>query len=65
MPRPRKTIKSISKHIMLPEDIVLRMEDYLFSDVEGRIPQGAQQELIVSLLRDFFSKLDAASNSAN
>ena len=58
MPRPLKTIRTINKNIALPEDLVGRLELELFSEVEGRIPFGAQQEFFTTLLREYFAQKD-------
>ena len=60
MARPKRNLRMISKHLCLPEELVARMELELFSDVEGRIPMGAQAELITQLLREHFAVLDTA-----
>lgn len=60
MPRPRNAIKSIEKNISIPEDLVARVELELWSELEGKVPFGAWKELIVRLLREHFTKLDAA-----
>ena len=57
MPRVKQTVRTISKHISLPEDLVARMELELFSEVEGKIPVGAQQELFTRLLREHLDKM--------
>lgn len=59
MPRHKSPIRTIFKTIALPEDIVSRMELELFCPIEGRIPVGAQQKLIVGLLRGHFAQQDA------
>ena len=64
MARPKKTTRTIFKNIGIPEDLVARLELHLYSDLEGRIPQGAQQEFFTKLLRDYFSDLDAAAKGA-
>ena len=60
MPRPKNTVKTVYKNIGLPEDLVVRIEVHLFSELEGKIPFGAQQEFFEALVRDYFTKLDAA-----
>lgn len=54
MARPKKTIRTVYKNIGLPEDLAAKMELHLYSEVEGRIPFGAQQEFLTKLLQDFF-----------
>jgi hypothetical protein len=58
LPRPLKTLRTINKNIALPEDLVARLELELYSEVEGRIPFGAQQEFFTTLLREHFAKKD-------
>jgi hypothetical protein len=50
MARPRKTDRPIEKNISLPQSIVVRVELELFSTLEGRVPFGAWQRYIVSLI---------------
>ena len=59
MARPKPTIPQIKKTLHLPQDVVARLELELFSDLEGKIPHGAQSELITQLLRNYFAALDA------
>ena len=51
MPRPRKAIRPRSLHLKLPEDILARVDLLLFSDLEGRVPQGAYQNYFLSLIQ--------------
>ena len=60
MARPKKTIRTIFKTIGLPEDLVARLELDLFSELEGRVPLGAQQEFFTKLIREHYVKLDTA-----
>ena len=59
MPRPKKTIRTIFKTVGLPEDLVARLELDLFSELEGRVPLGAQQEFFTKLVREHYAQLDA------
>jgi len=59
MSRPKGLTPRISKNISLPQDIVARMELELYSEVDGRIPIGAQSQLIEKLLREHYKKMDA------
>jgi hypothetical protein len=54
MARPKKTIRTIYKNIGIPEDLAAKMELELYSEVEGKIPFGAQQEFLTKLLRAYF-----------
>lgn len=63
MARPKKTIKTVFKNIGLPEDLVERVNKELNSEVEGKIPFGAQQAFYTKLLRDYFDDRDAAAGT--
>lgn len=54
--RPSKTLKGVQMNISLPEDLALKVKLHLFSEVEGKIPHGRQQEFFSNLVRDFFTK---------
>lgn len=58
MPRPRKVIRPAHMHLKLPEDLVARLELELYSETEGRVPQGAKQDFFVGLMRKHFRELD-------
>lgn len=61
MPRPKHTVPRIQINAMVPEDLVARMKLSLYSDVEERVPHGAQSALIVELLRQHFDQLDKSN----
>lgn len=44
----------------LPESVRTRLDLFLFSEVEGRIPMGAYQEFLIQRINEFFEwrKLD-------
>jgi hypothetical protein len=48
--RPKKAIRPVKKTLTLPEDLVAQVELRLFSDLEGRVPTGAWQSLVIELL---------------
>jgi hypothetical protein len=54
MARPKKLIRTVYKNIALPEDLAAKVELELYSEVEGKIPFGAQQEFFSRLLREYF-----------
>ena len=65
MPRPRKLIRPVKVHIVLPEDIYARVQLDLWSAVEGRVPVGALSDVITALLRhalDTKGNLNAAQS---
>ena len=61
MPRPRNTIRTINVHLLLPETLVSRIYAQLLSDVEGRVPYGAQQSFFVRAAEDLLDKLEATA----
>jgi hypothetical protein len=54
MARPKKILRTIQKNIGIPEDLAARLELELYSEIEGKIPFGAQQEFFTKLLREYF-----------
>lgn len=58
MARPPKAIKSITKELSLPPDIVARVDLALYSELEGRVPHGAWQKLLTHLLGEWLTRLD-------
>lgn len=64
MARPKKTLATVSKNIRIPEDLAARMELELYSELEGKIPYGAQHEFFTKLLREYFEKPQAAAAAA-
>ena len=62
MPRKPAVVPNRHIHTTLPKDISDRVDLLLFSEAEGRVPQGAIQSLLVRLLREFFDhhQLDLA-----
>lgn len=59
MARPKKTNPSIPLNLSLDADIAERMKQDLYSDLEGKIPHGAQSKLINSVLRTYYRSQDA------
>ncbi len=59
-----KIIPSVKLTLMLPADVMLKVNMHLFSQALGRVPKGAYQRLITDLLNEFFAKglSDATSN---
>jgi hypothetical protein len=64
MARPKAVIATIEKKIQLQADLCTRMELELFSEVEGKIPYGAQSEFINKLIREHYKKLDEMTCTA-
>lgn len=54
MRRPN-IMRPVHVHTTLPEDIKARMDLYLWSDVEQRIPKGAFQRFLMERIAEFFN----------
>lgn len=55
-PRP-KPIRPSHLHVMIPEDLRARLDLYLWSNLEGRVPKGAYQKFISERIIEFFSTI--------
>lgn len=55
MSRPQNILRPIKLTTTLPEDVWTQLTSHLFSEVEGRVPQGAYQTFICDRVREFFS----------
>ena len=64
MPRQKNLIPTVEKKIQIQADICARMELELFSDLEGKIPYGAQSELINKLLREHYRRQDTLADNS-
>jgi hypothetical protein len=56
MPRPRNAVPGKRLHIVLPGSTGLKLDLYLFSPVEGRIPAGSHALFLTRLVEEFFSR---------
>lgn len=54
MPRRPELDRPSPVEISLPESVRVRLDLHLFSDLEGRVPQGAYKRFFVERLREFF-----------
>jgi hypothetical protein len=54
MARHADIIRPVKLTTTLPEDVRTKLDLFLFSDLEGRIPKGAYQTFLVDRIRDFF-----------
>jgi hypothetical protein len=64
MSRPANIRRPVRLHTTLPEDIRAKLDLYLYSSVEGRVPVGAYQRFIIERIRDFFAR-EASNDPAN
>lgn len=53
MPRPKKTERTVDKHIYLPETTAAKVDALLFSEIEQRVPYGRFNELVARLLEEW------------
>lgn len=65
MGRPRKAVPSIEKNISLPRDLVARVDLELYSDLEGKVPFGAWQRYVESLIRADLERRARVSGEAS
>ena len=56
MGRKPKIIKPVQLCLKLPQDLLLKLQLHLYSEVEGRVPQGSYQEFFTELLQDYFAE---------
>lgn len=54
--RPPNIQRPVAMNLHLPEDIRAKLDVYLFSNVEGRIPKGAYQAFFIERINEFFAK---------
>lgn len=57
MARPKRVTRSVEKNISLPEDLVLRVDLLLYSELEEKVPFGAWSKLISGLIRGHLERL--------
>lgn len=55
MPRRPNIIRPSKLTTVLPEDIRAKLDLHLWSELEGRVPQGAYQKFLVERIQEFFS----------
>lgn len=56
MSRPRLARRTARKMITIPEDVIARVDLYLYSPLEGRVPYGAWPELMTRLLTQWLAE---------
>lgn len=59
MAKPKNAVPTVEKKVQIPMDLVTRMELELHSDLEGKIPYGAQSEFINRLIREHYQRIDS------
>ena len=58
-----KIIPSVKLTLMLPADVILKMNLHLFSPAQARVPKGAYQVFLSQLINDYFSKVNDNATS--
>lgn len=53
MPRVKKIDRPVLLRAYLPESIHTKLQIELFSEIEGKVPHGAQTELITGLVTNW------------
>lgn len=56
MPRPKSVNPTVAKEIYLDQRLVAKVDLALFSELEGRVPQGAWQRLLTQLLQQWLKE---------
>lgn len=51
-------MRPVHVHTTLPEDLWAKVHMHLYSDLEGKVPKGAFQSLMIRLLNDFLNQKD-------
>jgi hypothetical protein len=54
MPTSRRIVRPVALRTTFPADIRARLDLYLFSELEGKVPKGAYQAFLVERMREFF-----------
>jgi hypothetical protein len=65
VPRQPNIIRSTSLDLAIPEDLRIKLDLELFSEVEGRVPKGAYKNFICGLLTDYFRQKETDRAIAN
>ena len=51
--RPAKVMKSVEKTMSLPQELVLKVDLLLFSELESKVPHGAWSRFVTGLITNF------------
>lgn len=55
MPRKAEIDRPVKLHTALPESLRTRLDLFLWSEVEGKVPKGKHQEFIIARIVAFFN----------
>lgn len=62
--RPSKIVRPTEVHVRLPEDLRARLDLYLYSTVENRIPVGAYTKFFEERTREFLDSVTAVATKS-
>ena len=57
MGKPSNIIRPIALRTTFPEDVRAKLDLHLWSELEGRVPQGAYQRFLIARIREFFESV--------
>jgi hypothetical protein len=57
MSRRPNIIPTTPLTLKLPEDLRAKLDLYLISELEGRVPKGKYQEFFIARIKEFFERL--------
>jgi hypothetical protein len=60
MPRPKNIIPPVEVRVNIPQDLFLRLQIELFSEVDGKVPYAAVSKYMTALLRKSLEEIDRA-----
>lgn len=64
MPRPKLINRPRKLTLHLPEDVAAKLDLYLFSAAQDRIPDGAYQKFFTERINEFFGQPKEATHDA-
>lgn len=63
MPRPKSANPPVDIHLRIPPEVYVPAAAILYSPLEQRVPYGAMNRLVITLLKDWLQK--QSTNPAN
>jgi hypothetical protein len=65
MARPRNITRTVDVHMLLPEPLMSRIYALLISDLDGKIPQGAQAKFFAAAAQHYLTHLETQHGQDN
>lgn len=62
--RPPNIMRSLKTTVYIPEDIKAKLDLFLFSAVEGRVPHGSYSKFFAERIREYFDPVSPAAQLA-